>query len=705
MEFTKAQLEIIESKLTGAIFLSGSAGTGKSTSGIERINFLVASGIPGNSILLYFPQRTLAGRYQEAITNLSFLGHSLPVAATFGGFARRSLELYWPLISKEAGFTSPERSPVFLTLESSLYFMSRLITPLIVEEGYFSSVTIQRNRLFSQILDNLNKSAIYGFPHTQIADRLQSSWIGDPAQISIFQDAQKSAELFREYCYKNNLLDYSLQVELFVKHLSCHPQVTNNFKNQYKHLIYDNLEEDVPVSHDFIRELLPSFETSLLIHDQDAGYRVFLGASPEGGYQLSNHCSKIISFTRSFTMDQDLGLFNSILSNIIQIRDPPPLQGVPDFKDKFTINFQPHYPQMVSWVAEKIKNLIDRGTSPQDIVILAPYLSDSLRFLLTTELNKLNINSTSHRPSRALRDEPVSLCLLALSTLAHPSWGIRLTIQELSFALMHALDKFDLTRSYLLAKQALQHRVSDSGLIAFDSLSPDIQERITYFAGNRYQDLINWLEEYQELPSQPYDHFLIRLFGEVLSQPGYGFHDDFYKGQITEQIIDSVQKFRHSAGEILDLDHIQLGHEYYLMVKAGVLANQYPKTWIQRSPNAVYLSPAYTFLLSNAPAGYQFWLDVGSRGWYERIFQPLTNPHVLHRDWEIDRPWRDIEEVALTRKTLACLTNGLILRCKKGVFFCLTDTDDRGFEQKGLLIRSLNKVITHLRSLEEIQVQ
>ena len=303
MEFTKAQLEIIESKLTGAIFLSGSAGTGKSTSGIERINFLVASGIPGNSILLYFPQRTLAGRYQEAITNLSFLGHSLPVAATFGGFARRSLELYWPLISKEAGFTSPERSPVFLTLESSLYFMSRLITPLIVEEGYFSSVTIQRNRLFSQILDNLNKSAIYGFPHTQIADRLQSSWIGDPAQISIFQDAQKSAELFREYCYKNNLLDYSLQVELFVKHLSCHPQVTNNFKNQYKHLIYDNLEEDVPVSHDFIRELLPSFETSLLIHDQDAGYRVFLGASPEGGYQLSNHCSKIISFTRSFTMD------------------------------------------------------------------------------------------------------------------------------------------------------------------------------------------------------------------------------------------------------------------------------------------------------------------------------------------------------------------------------------------------------------------
>jgi len=328
-----------------------------------------------------------------------------------------------------------------------------------------------------------------------------------------------------------------------------------------------------------------------------------------------------------------------------------------------------------------------------------------LRFLLTTELNKLEINSTSHRPSRALRDEPVSLCLLALSTLAHPSWGIRLTVQELSFALMQALDKFDLTRSYLLAKQALQRRDTDSELIAFDSLSQDFRERITYFAGNRYQGLMNWLGEYQELPALPFDHFLIRLFGEVLSQPGYGFHDDFYKGQITEQIIDSVKKFRHSAGEILGLDHIQLGHEYYQMVKAGVLANQYPKAWIQRPPDAVYLSPAYTFLLSNAPADYQFWLDVGSRGWYERIFQPLTNPHVLHRDWEIGHPWRDIEEISLSRKTLVCLTNGLINRCKKGLFFCLTDTDDRGFEQKGLLIQSLNKVMAHLRSFEESQVQ
>ncbi len=186
--------------------------------------------------------------------------------------------------------------------------------------------------------------------------------------------------------------------------------------------------------------------------------------------------------------------------------------------------------------------------------------------------------------------------------------------------------------------------------------------------------------------------------GELLSQPGYGFHNNFDKGQISEQTIDSIRKFRLSAGEILGFTNLQLGSEYYRMVKAGVLANQYPKSWTRRPKNAVYLTPAYTFLLSNTPSDYQFWLDVGSRGWYERIFQPLTNPHVLNRDWEIGLPWRDTEEFALNHESLNRLSSGLVRRCRKGIFFCLTNTDERGFEQKGLLIKSLNKIFwTRLR--------
>ncbi len=703
MDLSENQIKIIESDLGSSLFLSGPAGTGKSTAGVGRLNFLVRNGIPGNRILLLFPQRTLSAIYQDAINSIAFEGNSLPLIATFGGLARRTIELYWPLIAAETGFFNSCKPPTFLTLESTLYFLSQLITPLITDEGYFSSVTIQRNRLFSQILDNLNKAAIHGFPHTEISERLQSSWIGDPAQLSIFQDALNAASLFREYCYQHNLLDYSLQVELYVNHLIHHHQVKDHFRKQYDHLIYDNVEEDVPVAHDLVKEMLPSLDSSLLIYDHAAGYRSFLGASPSGGWELADFCTNKIELSHSYVMSPALSQFNSFLSASLESKSLPILNIETALAYSVSVNFHPYYPQMVAWVASKIKELVESGTSPDEIVVLAPFLSDSLRFLLSSELDKHQIKSTSHRPSRALRDEPVTRCLLTLSALAHPNWKIQPSIHELSFAFMQIFEDFDLTRSYLLAKHCFQNISKDGILDDFENFPPELQDRITFFAGNRYQSFVNWLDDYINQQPQPLDHFLIRLFGEFLSQPGYGFYNNFDKGQITEQIIDSIRKFRLSAGEVLGFTNLQLGSEYYQMVKTGILANQYPRSWIRRPKDAVYLTPAYTYLLSNTPTDYQFWLDVGSRGWYERIFQPLTNPHVLNRDWEIGLPWRDIEEVALNRENLNRLSTGLIHRCRKGIFFCLTKTDERGFEQKGLLIKSLNKSLNHILAFEQNQ--
>ena len=704
MDLSRDQIKIIESDPSSSLFLSGPAGTGKSTIGVGRLNFLVKNGIPGNQILLLFPQRTLSSVYQESINSIAFQGNSLPVIATFGGLARRTIGLYWPLIAADTGLFNPNIPPNFLTLESTLYFISQLITPLITDGGYFSSVTVQRNRLFSQILDNLNKAAIHGFPHTEISERLQSSWIGDPAQLSIFQDAQNAAALFREYCYQHNLLDYSLQVELYVNHLIRHQQVKDHFKEQYTHLIYDNVEEDVPVAHDLIKDMLPSLDSSLLIFDLAAGYRSFLGASPSGGKKLADLCANKIELSHSQIMSPALAQFNSLLSASLKAKSLSTGKLEPSLKDTVSVNFHSYYPQMVTWVAKKVKELVESGTSPGEIVVLAPFLNDSLRFLLSSELGNHQIESTSHRPSRALRDEPVTHCLLTLSALAHPDWKIQPTIHELSHAFLQLLENFDLTRSYLLAKHCFQTLSKEDRLDDFVNFPSGLQDRITFFAGNRYQVLVDWLNEYRNQPPQPLDHFLIRLFGELLSQPGYGFHTNFDKSQIAEQIIDSIRKFRLSAGEVLGFNNLHLGSEYYRMVKTGILANQYPKSWTQRPKDAVCLTPAYTFLLSNTPVDYQFWLDVGSRGWYERIFQPLTNPHVLNREWEIGLPWRDIEEVALNHESLNRLSTGLIRRCRKGIFFCLTNTDERGFEQKGLLIKSLNNILNQIRSDDQNQI-
>jgi hypothetical protein len=57
----------------------------------------------------------------------------------------------------------------------------------------------------------------------------------------------------------------------------------------------------------------------------------------------------------------------------------------------------------------------------------------------------------------------------------------------------------------------------------------------------------------------------------------------------------------------------------------------------------------------NRPASVQFWLDAGSNGWWERLFQPLTQPYVLSRSWDRDRQWNDADDQAANQQALARL--------------------------------------------------
>ena len=249
-----------------------------------------------------------------------------------------------------------------------------------------------------------------------------------------------------------------------------------------------------------------------------------------------------------------------------------------------------------------------------------------------------------------------------------------------------------------MAQQAVKNKPSSFVRLAdFDNIPQKHQDRISFHTGNLYQELLDWMNAYASETTFPLDHFLTHVFGEMLTRPGYEFFNDLTKGRITAHIIESVSKFRQSAGKVLGFDPLQCGKEYYRMVKTGVLANQYIKSWTDLPENELLIAPAYTFLLNNKPVDYQFWLDVGSRGWYERIYQPLTNPHVLHRNWHLGQPWRDIEEQQQNIDSLSCVATGLIRRSKISIFGCLTETDEHGFEQKGLLLLSLNKALAYSR--------
>ncbi len=701
---TDQQRALVERPIERKLFLAGPAGCGKTTAGVERMLRLLESGVPGDSILVITPQRTLASPYYDALRRSAVRAGGQATILTVGGLAQRTVDLFWPLVVEEAGFGHPEDAPTFLTLETAQYYMARLVRPLL-DQGYFETITIDRNRLYSQIIDNLNKASVVGFPHTEIGARLKSAWGGEQSQRRIYDEAQECAALFRRYCLAHNLLDFSLQLDVFFNHLWTMPLCHNHLLETYTHLIADNVEEDTPVAHDLLRDWLPHCQSALLIYDREAGYRHFLGADPEGGLALKELCDERITFDESFITSPDIEALQVELARSLN-RSPPVIRHSPIRHSPISYDHHRYYPEMLDWVADEIAKLVqDEGVPPAEIAVLAPFLPDVLRFSLMNRLAVRDVPARSHRPSRALRDEPATRCLLTLTAIAHPDWGIRPSPFDVAYALMQALDGLDLVRAQLLTQIVYRPAGDRPSLTSFDQIVPEMKDRLTFLLGERYERLRVWIEEYAAAPPRELDHFLSCLFGEILSQAGFGFHHDYDAGRVAFNLIESVQKFRWVAGgeetRFLSLrlqkNLVSLGKEYLEMVQDGVIAAQYIHNWHLQPEDAVLLTPAYTFLMSNRPVDVQFWLDAGSRGWWERLYQPLTQPYVLSRRWPRGDVWTDSDEHEARQETLHRVIQGLLRRCRSQVYLGLSELGEHGREQKGPLLRAIQRVLARTR--------
>jgi hypothetical protein len=549
------------------------------------------------------------------------------------------------------------------------------------------------------------------------------AWSGASVQAAVYQRAQQCANDFRAYCLAHNLLDFALQIEVFAQHLLALPSHRDiplghwddagtvwppgeSFMSRfmrYRHLIVDNVEEDTPVAHDLLRDWLPNCVSAWLIYDHEAGYRLFLGADPSGALALRQECRQQAELRVSFVTTPDLRRLGYELARSLR-QTPSPLDDEnDDLRAALVISHEPlrFHPQMLDWVAGEIAHLVhQRGVPPGQIVALSPYLSDALRFSLGDRLARLDVNVRSHRPSRALRDEPAARCLLTLAALAHPQWERLPLPADVAHALALAIKPLDPVRAQLLTGIIYrpQNRPASGDepflLASFSDLQTGVQERVSFQAGNLYDDLRDWL---RQCPDQPLDHFFSRLFGEILSQPGYGFQRDFDAGRVTAQLIESARKFRQV------LERVQgdapTGLEYVRMVERGVIAAQYVPAWgpAQDEENAVLLAPAYTFLMRNRPVDYQFWLNAGSPGWWERLRQPLTHPYILTRHWRHGDVWTDAREVEAQTRALHRLIQGLVRRCRVQIYLGVSDLGEQGYEQRGPLLRAMQQTLQRRR--------
>ena len=685
LTYTDIQKGIIQSSLVGKIFLEGPAGSGKTTAALGHLNHLLEE-VPGHHILMLVPQRSLGRPYADFLQSNHDYRGSLPSILTLGGLARRMLSLFWPLAAPAAGFHVPQRPPHFLSLETVQYCMAKVVDPRL-EKGFFSSVTISPNRIYSQVIDNMNKAAVVRFPLDEIAERLKSDRELESSTLTSLEQAQTCALDFRKYCLEHNLLDYSLQIETFMKYVWPLELCQNYFHLYFRHLIFDNLEEDVPAAHDLVREWLPGLDSALLIMDQAGGYRTFLGADPHSAQSLASLCKEQVITQDVFNQSADLQEFKRALEACI-LHEPAPTPAR-DFSTSLLLRDSHFYPQMIADVADEIASLLQTQTvEPGEIVVLAPYLSDVLKFSLQQLLERKGIPSYSSRPSRMYLEEPAVKCMLAFAKLAHPQWEMLPSHFEMRHALMLVLPEVDIVRADLIAQTLYSPSKQNGGLRSFDAISnPKMQERITYALGEKVERMRAWLEESAGRDPEPLDVFLSRLYGELLSQKGFGFFNDFESAARISQLFLSIKSFRQFLTEVFALDAVSAGMEFIRTLEAGLL----PSIFLpgeEKPSDAVLIAPAHTFLMENRPVSCQFWLDIGSLGWWERLNQPLTNPYILRRAWQPGEIWTIEKDYAANQESLQRITAGLINRCRQRIYVYSVQVNERGSENRGPLLRA-----------------
>ncbi len=671
-------------------FLEGPAGGGKSTAAVARLLHLLASGTRGDAILVWVPQRSLGLPYARALKSPGAPAGPRVDVLSLSGLARRSIDLYWPMVAERAGFFQPGQPPAFLTLETAQYYADQAIQPL-WDRGAFGDVVIGRQRLTSQILDNLNKSALVGFSHEEIGERLSSAWTGASSRLRVFEAVQEAASSFRALCLSKNVLDFSLQLDTFVRNIWMDPGLRARLTAKYRYLIADNLEEDTPVSHDIVRTWVGQAAQSLLIVDHDGGFRTYLGADPVGAALLAELSDRRVLLTYSFVTSPQVNALATSWSATQGLDLRPSTRLAERQTDVGFASLRTRYfTDAIRVVVDEAAHLIkDEQVSPSDVAIVAPFVDDMLRFVLTRELDRAAIPVRTHRPSRALREEPAVRCLLTLARLAHPEWGMCPEASDVAQALSMAVTGLDWTRASYLAAITYQRKGHRPRLTGFGQLKAEVQERITFDAGRRYDRLVKYIHDYHTGTGWPLDIFLSKLFEDVLARPGFGMHRNLDAAAASASLLESVRQFRWALGGASPDD---LGPSYLSMVDAGVMAAQYLARDAEEA-EAVTVAPVHTFLAQNRLVGYQFWLNTEALTWGRRLYQPLTHPFVLSRRWPVERQWTEQDENDATVETLRRLVLGLVRRCRSRVYFASSELSIRGHEERGPLLRWVQRLL------------
>jgi hypothetical protein len=681
MTLTTLQQAVVEANQPS--FLQGPAGTGKTITLQRRLSHLLQSGEPAYTILVLVAEPEHTSAFLDAVHQTAPGAYADLQITTYTNLAREMLTLFWPLLARPAGFVHAHRPPTFLSYDLAQLLMWQTLDPMLAD-GALANLRLRPQQIVSQILDTLNRAALNGLTLEHAIDRQQSTWSGEPEHLGHLRDAAAAAHTFRRTCLNNNLVDLSLVVQVFDRHLIQHPEFYRYFSERFRHLIVDNIEEQTPAGQNFVASLMDATETTTIAYDSDGGYKRFLAADPAGAKRFADRFPQPLELNQSFITNPALVHLANLVENHLLNTHHPTGEASKAILSAIGGRYRR---EMVAGLIETLAGFqASRTVRPQDIAIITPYLDGALRHSLTSGLQEAGIPYFLHRRRSSPRDEPRIRAWLTWLALAHPHWAVPPSTFDVAEALTLSVAGLDPARAQLLAENL--YRPSEPMLQPVDHLTDRVRQRVDGELIELVEELRQWLDE-NGRDQLPLDVFLHRLFNDLLGERRFQPEPDLAGAAVCDWLVRTAGRLRQSAAPLGYQTPEAVGRALINGIQQGLVTADPPELGDPPDPDGVMVSTVYGYLLAGRPVAVQVWLETAATGWWDIPRQPLSNAFVLARDWSPDRLWTMDEDYRIRNELLSRIIRGLTARCRQGVILANSDLDRRGIRQDGPLWRAL----------------
>jgi DNA helicase-2/ATP-dependent DNA helicase PcrA len=356
-----SQQEEAVKKIDGPLLILAGAGSGKTTTIVSRLAYLIDYiGIPAsNTLTLTFTNKAAKEMRDRALSLIK--GDTYPpLLCTFHKFGLLFLKFNIHLLGRENNF-------VVIDTDDKKRILKR-INPDIPIQLLASEISRYKNSLLTP--DEAYKQAEF-FNYQQIA---------------------KAYDEYETYLKENNLLDFDDLLVLTYKILDKYPQLAKELSQKYQYIMVDEYQDTNELQLKLLKKLCSSHSNICVVGDDDQSIYGWRGANIRNIIEFDKDFenASIIKLEKNYRSTKEiLKIANTLISHN-RSRLGKELQSTKGSGEEIIVLNSADENEEAKKIAKQITKLVEQGVKHSDIAIL--YRVNVLSRSLEEGLNKAGIN-------------------------------------------------------------------------------------------------------------------------------------------------------------------------------------------------------------------------------------------------------------------------------------------------------------------------